>query len=190
VRLSDGRVVHSSGAGVIFADMISAIVHDGPRVIAVAFLGVVVLLVVFAGWRRDTLWVTGALVMGVVLMVGAAAAVNVRLNFLNFIALPITFGIGVDYGINLVERYRQEGAGGIGKTIVATGGAVALCSLTTIIGYAALLLADSHALRSFGGIAILGEIACGAVALTVLPAYLAVSESRRGRKARKDDIPP
>ncbi len=60
----------------------------------------------------------------------------------------------------------------------ATGGAVALCSLTTIIGYGALLIADNQALRSFGEMAILGELACLSAALIGLPAYLVLRERR------------
>ena len=33
---------------------------------------------------------------------------HVRLNFLNFIALPITFGIGVDYAVNIMQRYEAD----------------------------------------------------------------------------------
>jgi hypothetical protein len=176
VRLDDGRTVHSSGSGVVFAAMLRAIVHDGPIVTIVAFLGVTAVILVFTGLRRDSLLVLVVLLVGVLWMAGAAGLAGVRVNFLNFIALPITFGIGVDYGINLVHRKRLEGFGGARQTVVSTGGAVALCSLTTIIGYGSLLCADSSALRSFGVIAILGEICCLAVALVLLPAFFAVSE--------------
>ena len=69
-------------------------------------------------------------------------------------------------------RYRFEGRGRIGRAVRATGGAVALCSLTTIIGYAALLVADNQALQSFGRLAMWGEIACVGMALFFLPALL------------------
>ena len=62
-----------------------------------------------------------------------------------------------------------------------TGGAVALCSLTTIIGYGALLVADNQALRSFGLLAVLGEVCCLAVAVVALPAALAAVSRPRPR---------
>jgi hypothetical protein len=64
---------------------------------------------------------------------------QVKLQFLNFIALPITFGIGVDYAVNIVHRYVHEGAGGAITAVRETGGAVILCSLTTTLGYLALV---------------------------------------------------
>jgi uncharacterized protein len=116
--------------------------------------------------------VIGTLVAGVLWMLGTAAWIGVRTNFLNFIALPITFGIGVDYGINIYLRYRLEGRGRVGRAVRATGGAVALCSLTTIIGYSSLLLSHSRALRSFGLLADLGEVTCLMAALVALPALV------------------
>src|SRR5262249_14281355 len=115
-------------------------------------------------------------VVGVLWMLGAAAWIGVRTNFLNFIALPITFGIGVDYGINIYLRYRLEGRGRVGRAVRATGGAVALCFLTTIVCYGALLVADNQALKSFGEMAILGEVACLLAAVAVMPALLVLAE--------------
>jgi uncharacterized protein len=187
VRLRDGRAVRSSGWPVIFAAMIRSIRHDGPIVTAASFGGVVLLTLIFCAGRRAMTLVLLTLVAGVLWMVGATAAVHVRINFLNFIALPITFGIGVDYGVNLFLRYHQEGRGRVAAAVAATGAAVALCSLTTIIGYAALLVADNNALRSFGALAILGEVACLAAALLLLPSLLQLRERRA--TDRREELP-
>jgi hypothetical protein len=40
-------------------------------------------------------------------MVGAAGHLGVRINFLNFIALPITFGIGVENAVHVVARLAE-----------------------------------------------------------------------------------
>ena len=176
--LHDGTVVRSSGHAVIFSAMIRSIVHDAPLATGASLLGVSLLVILLTGSGYGSAAVLAGLFAGVIWMLGAAALAHVRTNFLNFIALPITFGIGVDYGINIFLRYRQEGRGRVGRAVRATGGAVALCSLTTIIGYAALLIADNQALRSFGKMAILGEIACLAAALVGLPAYLVLRERR------------
>jgi predicted RND superfamily exporter protein len=62
--------------------------------------------------------------------------------------------------------------GAIREALVETGGAVFLCSVTTIVGYATLIIADNLALVSFGKLAILGELTCVAAALFLLPATL------------------
>ncbi len=61
-----------------------------------------------------------------------------------------------------------------------TGGAVSLCSATTLIGYLTLLVADNRALCSFGALAGLGEVTCLLATLLVLPALLVRFGSRPG----------
>jgi predicted RND superfamily exporter protein len=118
------------------------------------------------------------LLLGVVWLIGVGAAFHVRVNFLNFVVLPITFGIGVDYAVNIVQRYRIEGRGSLPRVIRETGSAVALCSCTTIIGYASLLVADNRALAGFGLLASLGELTCISAALFALPAWMIFREER------------
>jgi predicted RND superfamily exporter protein len=61
------------------------------------------------------------------------------------------------------------------------GGPVALCSLTTILGYGALVFADNMALQSFGRYAMAGEFSCILAALLVLPAALGLSQKYKER---------
>jgi predicted RND superfamily exporter protein len=105
---------------------------------------------------------------------------GLKINFLNFIAVPITFGIGVDYAINIVNRWRLDGAGSVIHTVRETGGAVVLCSLTTTLGYLALLKSINAAVRSFGLAAVIGEVTCILAALVVLPAVLIMIDRREG----------
>lgn len=204
VRLPNGEEIHASGHPVIFADMIQAVLADGPRAALFSFAGVLVLVAfAFRRWSHKAL-VTFVLSLGVAWLLGAMGSwdllvrdltlqgrqlsegfVNAipKLNFLNFIVIPLTIGIGVDYGVNVAQRYVQEGRGSMRFVLASTGGAVALCSLTTIIGYSALLLSRNLALVSFGKLANLGELACLAAALTVLPAAIVWMERRRAAAA-------
>ncbi len=167
-----GARAQAVGQGLLVIDIVAAIVRDGPVATALAFAAVVALVAVALRRVRPTVQVVGSLLLGVAWLVGVAAWMRVRLNFLNFVVLPITFGIGVDYAVNIVQRWRLEGPGSLDRVLRETGGAVALCSLTTIIGYGSLLVADNRALRGFGLLASLGEVACITAALVALPAWL------------------
>jgi predicted RND superfamily exporter protein len=172
-----------AGSVPLSSDIVEAVRRDAPLASALSFGGVVCVIFLLIGRRPAALYVTAALVTGVLWLVGASMLLGVRINFANFIAFPITFGIGVDYAVNVVSRYEQDRAAGILGAIRSTGSAVALCSLTTIIGYSSLLLAENRALFLFGVLAVLGEIACLVVALVSLPAFLVLwgrrSEARR-----------
>jgi hypothetical protein len=181
--LPGGGTVDFHGPLLVWADLVGAIERDGPRAALAAFL--VVVLLVGGTFRRlgATAAVLGALLAGTVVTAGLAAAVGERLNFLNFVAIPITLGVGVDYASNLIQRMRRDGAGGPEELLAGlrgTGGASALCSTTTVIGYASLLLADNQALQSFGRLCALGEVCTLATALTLVPAGAVVWFARRG----------
>src|SRR5207247_1365898 len=70
------------------------------------------------------------------------------------------------------------------SAVLSTGGAVALCSLTTVIGYSSLLLAKNRALFYFGVVAVIGELACLVTAVIALPALLSWVRSARARRLR------
>jgi predicted RND superfamily exporter protein len=88
------------------------------------------------------------------------------------VVLPISIGVGADYALNVLKRRDIEGDAKLYRVIVETGGAVVLCSLTTSLGYLALLLSINRAVRSFGLAAALGEITTLLAAMLVLPAFL------------------
>jgi predicted RND superfamily exporter protein len=183
-KLPSGEVIVGSGRAVIFADMIEGVMEESPKAIVLSFLGVAI-VVLIAFWKgreggRASFLVVSALVLGIVWMGVSFRFFDLRINFLNFIAVPITFGIGVDYAINVVNRWRLDGPGSVIHTVRETGGAVVLCSLTTTLGYLALLKSINAAVRSFGLAAVIGELTCIFAALVVLPAVLILIDRREG----------
>jgi predicted RND superfamily exporter protein len=167
----------------ILAEMIKSMERDGPLATLASFLAVMIVVLVATHTVRGAAAVLTVLVMSVLWMMGGAALMGVRLNFLNFIALPITFGIGCEYPFNVYDRSRLLG-GEVSAAVKRVGGAVALCSYTTVVGYASLLFSDQQALQSFGHLAVSGEVACVVGALLVLPALLHVMERRKGTTRR------
>jgi predicted RND superfamily exporter protein len=170
--LPDGRIVHGSGRAVIFADLLRASLVDMPRSVMLS-LGLTCIVVTLLFRRpRSAATVLGSLALALLWMLGALGALGVRLSFINFIALPVTFGIGIDYAVNVYGRYEQDRRAGIIRALTGSGGAVILCSLTTSLGYLALLRAHNQAVRSLGAVAVLGEAACLTTAVLVLPAAI------------------
>jgi predicted RND superfamily exporter protein len=152
----------------------------------VSLFAVLLLVMVMIRPLSAGLVAVGILLLGVLVMVGSAGWAKVHVTFLNFIALPITFGIGAEYVLNVVTRYREEKD--ILKSVVSTGAAVALCSWTTIVGYGSLLAARNQALQGFGAMAILGEVACLSAAIVALPAFVIFSLRRSSAaQARAND---
>jgi hypothetical protein len=168
-----------AGSAPLSADIIVSIERDGPLATFAALAGVVVVVLLVLRKSTATLHVIGSLVVGVLWLTALTFVLDVKINFCNFIAFPITFGIGVDYSVNIVSRFIQDGSRDVTGAIRSTGSAVGLCSLTTIIGYSSLLVAENRALFSFGLVAVLGEIACLTTAVVLMPAVLLLLRGKR-----------
>jgi len=178
VRLEDGDRPPVVGQPPVFVDLLDAIFEDGPRAVGVALLATTVLLLLtFRVWS-ERLLTLASLLLGILWMAALMALGGMKLNFLNFVAFPITFGNGVDYGVNVMRRYVQERESGVdavramSASVRGTGGAVILCSLTTIIGYISLYTSTNRALNSFGAAMGISEVTCVAAGVLVLPAAL------------------
>jgi predicted RND superfamily exporter protein len=176
LEIGDGEVVTTSGFAVIFADIIRALERDAPRVTVVAAIGLVLMVVLVAGLGRRGVATLAATTAGATILVALCALLGIRVNFLDFVALPITLGLGVDYAINVA--YPQGGAIDSRQILRSAGASVFVCSLTTMIGYGSLLVSSNLAIRSFGLVSLLGEVCTVFCALIVVPAVLTIR--RRG----------
>jgi predicted RND superfamily exporter protein len=172
----------------VSADMLTAVLKDGPIATMAAALAVVILTIILFRSVELSILVLSSLFLGVAWMVAGMYFFDLKINFLNFIALPITFGIGIDYSVNVFHRYREEKNRKdvhqnddlpVVKAVFHTGGAVVLASLTTTIGWCSLLIAGNQAFVSFGRLAVIGEITCVTVGVLVIPAFLILLQSRK-----------
>jgi len=183
VRLPNGQLVHGSGRAVIFADILQTVLRDIPRTVLVSLGMTLVIVLVTCRKRARLLMVMGALTVGLGSVALLMELFDIKINFFNFVALPVSFGIGVDYAVNYVVRYDENPEQGALAVLRTTGGAILLCSLTTTLGYLALLFSVNQAIRSLGLLAVLGEVCCLAAATLVLPAYLVLREQRGARRS-------
>ncbi len=135
---------------------------------------IAVVLVAFFSLRSvtDTLLAMIPLGLGMVWTAGLMWVFDLKFNLANLIVVPLIVGIGVENGIHLVHRYREEGEGGVTLITGSTGQAVTLFSLTTMIGFGSLMLATHRGVFSMG---LLLMTAVGSVlvaSLFVLPLLL------------------
>ena len=165
-----------AGQILVAADIVNAIKRDGPKATIAALVAVsVVVMLLIRNFVASVILLT-SMGLGVVWLFGAMFTFGIKINFINFITLPITFGISVDYGVNLLQRYRTDQERDVLLALRETGAAILLASLTTIIGYGSLILARNRGFVSFGIIAVLGEVTCLIAALLTLPSVLLIRE--------------
>ena len=106
---------------------------------------------VLLDFRRLNHTLLAALPMGVGILqtLGLMGLLDIPLNPANMIVLPLTLGIGMESGINLLHELRcQRGKyRGPGNAVVV---AVVVNSLTTMVGFGGLMIANHQGLQSLG----------------------------------------
>jgi len=96
----------------------------------------------------------------------------------------LLIGLGVDYGIHLTSRYRDEvGAGasvdaGAGRAIGTVGVALVLATVTTAIGFLTNIFNPIPALVDFGVLAAVGIVASFLLMLSFVPALRVLLDRR------------
>ncbi len=172
------------GANVVSEVMRKAVLRDAAIATAVGF--VVVAFLLWLDFRKisDTVLSLAPLVVGIVWMVATMVLLDLPMNFMNIFVTTMVIGIGVDYGVHVIHRYREVERFGLERLesdVSETGKAITMAALSTIVGFGSLSLSHYPGLRSMGLVAILGAIATCIVSLTILPAYLSLRRDRRRR---------
>jgi uncharacterized protein len=109
-------------------------------------------------------------VIGSLWLTGLMGEFNIAFNLANIMTLPLVIGIGVTNGIQILNRYAEEGTPSVLSR--STGKAVLVSGLTAISGFGSLVLAQHRGIHSLGEVMAMGIALCMLAALTTLPALL------------------
>jgi len=104
-------------------------------------------------------------------------AFDITLNVLTVMVTALTVGLGIDYAIHIIERYREEivhksESQAIEATIKSTGSAILISGLTTICGFGVLLLSPMPLVSNFGIITAATILYSIIIAIFVLPSMI------------------
>ena len=126
------------------------------------------------------------IVVGVMAIAIALAAVGVMAQtmpmsvfVLNMISM-IGLGVGIDYSLLVVTRFREEMGNGLGpsdaavRTFQTAGHAVMTSGMTVVVGFAALLLTPLTETRSVGMAGLIVVAIAVLLSTTLLPAVLSI----------------
>ncbi|UCF66792.1 MAG: MMPL family transporter [Acidobacteriota bacterium] len=169
------------GGRVLSQEVKPVILRDGARAIVVSAAGVLLILLVAFGRPLLVLLTFLPLVVGVVASVGLLALFRVDFNLVSISMLPLILGIGIDNGIHVVHRFMHHDEEDLVGVFRHTGRGIVMTSLTTMVGFGALVFADYLGLISSGVLALLGVGATLVTAVTLLPALLVLVHVRATR---------
>lgn len=119
------------------------------------------------------------LVAGTILTVGIMGFSGIDFNLANSMFMPLVVGAGVEYGIIILQRWR-EGRMMPGHLPFSTGKGVLVAALTTTLGFGTLMVSHHRGIFSLGFVAWAGSICVLATAIIILSAILANMRPPRG----------
>lgn len=153
-----------------------------------AVLAIFILLTIAFWSIRLTLLALAPLSLGTVWTIGIMGWAGVQFNLANSMFMPLVVGAGVEYGVIILQRWR-EGNALPGHLPFSTGKGVIVAALSTTIGFGALMVSHHRGIFSLGFVAWEGSICVLLTAIIVLPAILALmnpGKAARGEKYLED----
>ena len=143
-----------------------------------AFIAIIIFICLSFKNLRYTLLAIVPLTVGASWTLAIMGIFNLRFNLANLIILPLIIGIGVDNGIHIVHRFKDDlGSGNaVSPAYKSTGKAIILSSLTTTVGFGSLMVASHRGIHSIGALLTIGVLCCLVASLTILPAILKIMQ--------------
>ncbi|NLV66352.1 MAG: MMPL family transporter [Spirochaetes bacterium] len=181
VRAGD-KTYYTAGGAVLFADLARIVLADGKKFSLLIVMLVIIILAAAFRNVRAVLFSIIPLLGGMVWMLGLMAMFGWKINFVNIVVFPVVFGYGVSLGVYLYRRYMESGS--VMLSVRRTGMAIAGSSVTTLIGWAALLVSGHNGLESMGILAFFGIAAAMFLTFTILPALLEITGGKNSRSGR------
>ena len=132
------------------------------------------ILATFRNWRLVLLALTPTAI-GLVWAAGVLALAGVELDLFAVFAVMTFVGIGVDYGIHLIHRYRalQDPV----RVTAELAPVILVAGAITLLGYGTLVCSSYPPLRSIGMVSVVSVVTLVLASVLVLPAMLREAES-------------
>lgn len=181
---SDGPFELVGGFLHVMADLVNHIVRG--QLLSIA-LSIGIVGVIVGGLMRS--FVAAALAMfplllALLMIFGVMGFAGIELNLITALLSSIMIGVGVDYTIHFLWRYRDERRSGleprvaVRRTWATTGRGIVFNALSVLVGFSVLMLSAFLPVRFFGLLVAISIAACLVGAMVVLPALVVIFRPR------------
>ena len=135
-------------------------------------------IMVFFRAARAVLWILVPLLVSVTAALAFAQLAFGHLNLVSAFIFAILLGLGIDFGVHVLSRYRDERARGLGRhdaithALSTTGLSTSAGALSTAGCFAVLSVSEFQGFAQFGVVAAVGIVFALLAALVALPALV------------------
>ncbi len=151
-------------------------------IIAVIF-ALVILIIIYRNVILGLIAITPVLISSIWIL-GTMYIFGISINVFTVSITALTIGLGIDYGIHIIERFREElkkhdKHEAINRTIRNTGAALFISALTTVCGFIVLIISPIPPIQHFGVIAGMTIVYSSILAMVVIPIMLLKWSSKK-----------
>lgn len=189
VEEETGMVLEPTGNTLLVADLLGNILPTQLKTSGLALLlCALVLIVVFKSLSYGLASLV-VVVCGMLAEVIFLFALNWPLDLLTVMVASLVIGAGIDFGIHVTHRFREERQeeerdveGAVRNTVLHVGRALVAAALTTCGVFAILGISSMVPMQRFGFTTAVGLVGALLGAVLVLPSLLAIIANREERK--------
>ncbi|MGI6393225.1 MAG: efflux RND transporter permease subunit [bacterium] len=169
-----------TGSGVIFKDLIDKVIEGQVLSLVLSFVLVSVLVMMLFKSFVAGLLAGIPLVVSLVLMFGFMGFAGVTLDIATALISSIVIGVGVDYTIHFLWRYKIEMSKhddpsmSVAHALSTTGRGIIFNALSVMIGFVILLFSSFLPIRFFGTLIFLSIAVCLIGSIVLLPSICIV----------------
>ena len=171
-----------TGAPIIRMTIFDLLKRDAILTLIVSATIILLLLFVMEGSYTHGLLVFAPLSLGLIWTMGTLGWLGIPLSVATVGLSSMILGLGVEYGVFVLSRYKEERAKNINQldsmttTVYSIGTAVIGSGLTTIVGFGVLSFATVPMIQHLGQTLALGIAYCLLAALFVNPVFILLEE--------------
>jgi hydrophobe/amphiphile efflux-3 (HAE3) family protein len=164
------------GFASIFAELVDKVVYG--QTLSLLLSLVIVAILVMILFRSVIAGLIGAVPLGLalVLLFGLMGFLGIELNVATAMLSSILIGVGIDYTIHFLWRYREERKTGhepskaVQITLTTAGRGIIFNALSVVIGFTVLLISNFLPVQFFGFLVVFSISTCLVGAIIIMPA--------------------
>jgi len=178
-----------TGAPALSNDERSAAFHDSEVAAALAFALTLVLMMLAFRRVAQPLLLLAVLAVTLAWALGIISLTVGHLTLFSVMFISIVIGVGIDYGVYFLSRYREEMRLGrsaneaLEHTAERTGPGILIASATAGGTFLVLLLTDFRGIQELGFVAGISILLAGLSMLTMFPALLKLADRHRAARS-------
>ncbi len=180
---SDSPFVLYGGFAHLLAELVESIVQGQILSLVLSIVLVAIIVMILFGSLMAGLLAILPLSLAVISLFGLMGYLNIELNMITAMLSSIMIGVGVDYTIHFLWRYRREkqnsdSIDAVKTTLKTTGRGIIFNALSVVVGFSILLVSNFLPVQFFGMLIVVSITSCLIGALFILPAICIVFKPR------------